>query len=390
MTATLLRNVAKVATGDVERPLIDGPVDIRIADGRIASIGAPHSGGGASGSAPAGAGADLVLDASGLTAMPGLWDAHYYPYFGDHSVQFDARGSLAETVRAGTTSVVSAGTIDFPGRPRDALGEREVAILAQRSWIYDRPLEIHVHSGTVVAAAGMNDRDVAALENAGVRRLVVRGPRASGDAPFSSDEARDLVKAARAHRMTVVALPGVGPLVAGARSVAEALAAIDADVVLAVNGGDVALPDAVTNEIITNGRACIGLALTGSLTVARRIVSALASRNEARRILLGTATPSPRAVLPSGMQRFVQLVAGATSALTPPVAVALATGNAARAYGLPGGRLAPGEPADLLLARAPRGGPSPDAFDAIVRGDWLEIDSVFIDGVAQAGARWTA
>jgi hypothetical protein len=373
LTETLLRNAASVATGDVRRPLLAGPVDIRIADGRIAAIGAAADGS-----------ADDVIDASGLVAMPGLWDAHFYPYFGDHSPQFDARGALAETVRAGTTTVVSAGTIDFPGRPRDAAGERELAILAQRSWLHDRPLEINVHAGTVVAAAGLVDRDFAVLERVGVRRFVVRS------ALPSASDARLLVAAARMHGMKVIALPDRStPLVQGSASVAEALAIIDADVVLAVNGGDVALPDAVLNDLLTKGSAALGIALIGSVTIARRVVAALMSRGEPERIVLGTGTPSPRAVTPSGMQRLVQLITGTTSAVTPGVAIAMATGNAARAYGLPGGRVEVGEPADLVLCRAALGSPSPDAFDAIVRGDWLEVDSVLIGGVPQAGIRWT-
>ena len=98
MTETLLHNAARVATGDVQRPLIEGPTDIRIADGVIASVG-PSAGGSM----------DVVIDASHLLVMPGLWDAHHHPYFGDHTPEFDARGYLAETVRAGTTTVVSAG-----------------------------------------------------------------------------------------------------------------------------------------------------------------------------------------------------------------------------------------------------------------------------------------
>jgi imidazolonepropionase-like amidohydrolase len=87
------------------------------------------------------------------------------------------------------------------------------------------------------------------------------------------------------------------------------------------------------------------------------------------------------------MQRLVQLFSEATSGMTPATAIALATGNAARAFGIPGGRLAVGAPADIVLCRAPLGSPSPDALDALVRGDWLEIDAVLIDGVLQAGTR---
>ena len=367
MTEILLRNAARVATGDVERPLIDGPTDIRVADGVIASVG-PSAGGTA----------DIVIDASHLLVMPGLWDAHHHPYFGDHTPQFDARGYLAETVRAGTTTIVSAGTIDFPGRPRDAAGERELAILAQRSWIHDRPLEINVLSNTVTAATGLEERDFAVLARAGIRRIVVRTPLPN------AAEARRQVGWARANGMRILAhADGPTPLVGDAGSVGEALAVIDPDIVLAVNGGDVALPDAVIDGLVGRSRSVLEVSLSGNLKVARRVVAALVAGGEPERVVLGTESPSARGVVAPGMQRLIQHVIGAAPSVSAALAIAFATGNTARAYVAPGGRVAVGEPADLVLCRAPLRSSFADALDAIEHGDWLDIDSVFIGGAPQ-------
>ncbi|OLC21181.1 MAG: hypothetical protein AUH33_02300 [Chloroflexi bacterium 13_1_40CM_68_21] len=375
MTDTLLRNVARVATGDVQRPLIDGPTDIRIVEGVIASVG------------PSAAdSADTVIDASHLLVMPGLWDAHHHPYFGDHTPQFDARGYLAETVRAGTTTIVSAGTIDFPGRPRDAAGERELAILAQRSWIHDRPLEINVLSNTVTATTGLEERDFAVLARAGIRRMVVQTPLPT------AAETRRQVAWARANGMRIMAhADGPTPLVRDAGSVGEALAVIDPDIVLAVNGGDVALPDAVIDELVRRSRSVLEVSLTGNLKVARRVVAALVAGGEPERVILGTDTPSARGVVAPGVQRLIQHMIGAAPSVSSAMAIAFATGNTARAYVAPGGRVAVGEPADVILCRAPPGSSFEDALDAFEHGDWLDIDSVFIAGAPQvAGQRLVA
>ena len=365
MTEVLVRNAAKVATGDSRRPLIDAPTDIRIVDGFIAAIGPAASGR-----------ADRVLDATGMLVTPGLWDAHHHPFFGDHTPQFDARGYLAETVRAGTTTVVSAGTIDFPGRPRDAAGERELAILAQRSWIHDRPLEINVLSDTAVAAAGLEESDFVTLGRVGVRRLVVSTPLPT------EAEARRIVGWARIHGLKVIAhADGPVPLVRGA-SVVEALGIIEPDIVLGVNGGDIALAADVIDQLVSGSRAVLEVSLTGNLQVARRLVASLVARAESERVILGTETPSARGVIPSGIQRMMQLVVGATPAVTPALTIALASGNTARAYGLTGGVVEIGMPADLLLCGARQGSA---ALDDLARGEWLDIRAVLIAGSVESG-----
>jgi enamidase len=80
---------------------------------------------------------------------------------------------------------------------------------------------------------------------------------------------------------------------------------------------------------------------------------------------------------------MLQHLVGAAPDVTPAVALALASGNTARAFAMRGGRVAAGEPADLILCRAPRGAPYRTALDALARGGWVEIDTLLIDGAIQ-------
>jgi enamidase len=72
--------------------------------------------------------------------------------------------------------------------------------------------------------------------------------------------------------------------------------------------------------------------------------------------------------------------------VSPAEAIAIATGNTARAHGLDVGVLAEGRPADLVIC-APVGGSSGKTVaDAIAHGDLPGISHVLIDGeMAVAG-----
>src|SRR2546425_615677 len=161
------------------------------------------------------------------------------------------------------------------GRPRAAAGERELATPAQLFWTHDRPLEINVLSNTVTATTGLEERDFAVLARAGIRRIVVQTPLPT------AAETRRQVAWARANGMRIMAhADGPTPLVRDAGSAGEALAVIDPDIVLAGNGGDVALPDAVIDELVRRSRSVLEVSLTGNLKVARRVVAALVDGGE--------------------------------------------------------------------------------------------------------------
>ena len=66
--------------------------------------------------------------------------------------------------------------------------------------------------------------------------------------------------------------------------------------------------------------------------------------------------------------------------LRPEEAIALATGNNARIFGVKTGTIDLGQPADFVVCDAPVGSIARDALRAIKRGDIPGISSVIIDG----------
>jgi enamidase len=360
--SVLIRNIGALASGDVRRPLLDAS-SIFIADGVIAEIGTDRP-------------AAQTIDAGGNLVAPGLWDAHHHPYFGDYTPRQDATGYLERTIKAGTTSVVSAGTVHLPGRPRDAQGTKQLAILAARSWIYDRPYGMKVHAGTVIAEPGLKEADFADMARVDVRRLKFLTPIPT------IREAEQYAAWARANGMVVMAHSGGRKLIDEADSIGHALRVIKPDVAAHVNGGPTPPADEDIQWLFANTRCAMDLVLIGNLQVARRVIETAVERDELERIVIGTDTPSAAGVMPSGVQRMVQLITTVAN-VKPEQALAFASGNTARVFGLSGGRVEVGQPADLLIGGAGDQSPYADGLDALARGGWLAVSTVLVDGQIQ-------
>jgi enamidase len=104
------------------------------------------------------------------------------------------------------------------------------------------------------------------------------------------------------------------------------------------------------------------------------------------RLTLGTDTPGGTGVIPRGMLRNINYLSSVCE-LTPGEAVAVATGNTAKAHGLDVGFLRVGDPADLLICGPVEGSAGSTLSDAIAHGDLPGISYAFIDGKAVVSGR---
>jgi enamidase len=77
-------------------------------------------------------GADIVIDAGGMTAIPGLIDSHVHVTFGDYTPRQRTVGYLESYLHGGTTTSISASEVHVPGRPRHPAGVKALALAAQR------------------------------------------------------------------------------------------------------------------------------------------------------------------------------------------------------------------------------------------------------------------
>jgi len=113
--------------------------------------------------------------------------------------------------------------------------------------------------------------------------------------------------------------------------------------------------------------------------VARR----LSEKDQLHRIVIGNDAPSGTGVIPLGILRTITQLAS-MSGIPAAQAIAMATGNTARVYGLNTGVIAPGKEADLVILDKPMGSVGDNALSAIEAGDLPGIAMVLIDGQIKA------
>src|SRR5215213_817130 len=153
---TLITGLGDVVSGDIAAPRLDAD-SILIEDGRFAAIGRGLD-----------ADADVVIDANGATAFPGLIDSHVHPVFGDWTPRQRTVDFIESGLHGGVTTMISAGEVHLPGRPKDIVGLKALAIVAAKAYGNLRPAGVKVHAGAPILEVGLEEQDFVELANAGV------------------------------------------------------------------------------------------------------------------------------------------------------------------------------------------------------------------------------
>src|SRR3982075_2695988 len=159
-TKLVIRNIGLMLSGAMEKPILDADT-IVAENGRITAIGRAKD--------VDGAGATTIVDANGTTVAPGLIDSHVHPVAGDWTPRQNQIGWIESSLHGGVTTMISAGEVHTPGRPRDVVGLKAMAIYAQRSFSAFRPNGVKVHAGAPVIEPGLEEHDFKELADAGIR-----------------------------------------------------------------------------------------------------------------------------------------------------------------------------------------------------------------------------
>jgi enamidase len=365
--STVIRNIGQIVSGDIAAPLIDADT-IVCAGGTIASVGR---------AAAVGDDADsTIIDARGSTVIPGLIDSHVHPVFGDFTPRQRTVDFLDSELNGGVTTMISAGEVHLPGRPKDIVGLKALAIVAARAYANFRPSGAKVHAGAPILELGLTEADFAEMARAGVKLV---GEIGLGSVKTGRDAA-PMVKWAKQHGMTVTIHTG-GPSIAGSSPInAETVLEADPHVVGHINGGTTSMSRREIEMLVNGTRMALEIVHCGN---PRTALETLRLAGEARawdRVILGNDAPSGTGVVPLGILRTLALLA-AVGECPPETAVAMATGNTARVYGLDVGVIAPGRAADLVICDAPIGSVAKTALEALRAGDLPGISMILIDGV---------
>ncbi len=365
----VIRNIGLLLSGAIENPIIDA--DTIIADnGRITAVGRAKD--------LDSEGATTIIDANGTTLTPGLIDSHVHPVAGDWTPRQNQAGWIDSFLNGGVTTMISAGEVHMPGRPRDVVGVKAMAIFAQRAFDNFRPGGVKVMAGAPVIEPGMVEEDFKDMAAAGVRWLGEVGLGGVKDGPT----ARKMVAWARRYGMNSTIHTG-GPSIPGSGLIdSQVVLEADTDIVGHINGGHTALPDGEIRCICEGCKRGLELVHNGNERAALYTMRIAREMDELNRVILGTDAPAGSGVQPLGILRMVSLLSSLGD-VPAEVAFCFATGNTARMRTLDCGLIEVGRSADFVIMDRAQHSAGKDILHSVQLGDLPGIGMTIIDGIVR-------
>jgi enamidase len=363
---TAIVNLGQIVTGDWKAPLTGG--DTILTDGeRIVAVGTA--------AAQAVEGADVVIDAGGMTAIPGLIDSHVHITFGDYTPRQNTVGYLESYVHGGVTTAISASEVHVPGRPRDVEGVKALAVAAQRCFAEYRPGGMRVIAGSVILEPGLKASDFEELARKGVKLA-----KAGFGAVKTAYDYVPMVADAKAAGLITTCHTGGSSIPGSGAITGDHLLKMHPHVSFHINGGPTAMPDKDFERVILESKMALQVCTAGNLRTTLLCAKLADHHGAFDRFIIATDTPTGSGIMPLGMLYTIAHCASLTD-MPAERFVCAATGSNARVYGLDSGFLAAGKAADIVLIDAPDGGTQTTALAAIKNGDIAAIGMVMTAGV---------
>ena len=372
----VIKNIGMILSGKIEEPIFDGDCLVCI-DGKIDAWGAAKD-------LDTDA-ATTVVDAMGVTLCPGLIDSHVHPVVGDYTPRQQQLHWIDSTLHGGVTTLISAGEVHMPGRPKDIVGLKAMAIASQRWYENFRPSGVKVHAGAPVIEKGMVEQDFKDLADAGVKLLGEVGLGTVKD----GKTAQEMVGWARKYGMQSTIHTG-GPSIPGSGLIdADMVIETGTDVIGHINGGHSALPDdqiiclcescSAAFEIVHNGNERAGVL---ALNTAREL-------GKLDQVILGTDGPAGSGVQPLGILRMIAMLSSFGN-VPAEIAFCFGTGNTARQRDLDTGMIEKGLAADFVLMDQAQHAPGKSLLESVRQGNLPGVGMTIIDGkVTSARSRNT-
>jgi len=370
MSKVLLKNIGTLLSGDINNPVLDG--DAIIVEGStIALIGKE----GELKTEDIG----TVIDINGATVAPGLIDSHCHVCVGDYTPRQFASNFIEGELHGGVTTVISAGEVHYPGRPKDAAGTKALAILTAKAYASLRPGGVKVIGGGLILEKGLTESDFEEMAKEGVTHV---GEIGLGSIKQPEDAA-PMVKLAKKYGMTVMMHTG-GTSIPGSSTVtAEMVKNTGPDIVSHLNGGPTSIPLPEVKILIKETDFFLEIVQCGNPLIAVEAIKMIKENGALNRVIVGNDMPSGTGVISLGILRTLNLISS-LGGISGAEAVAIATGNTARCYKLKRGLIKEGYEADLIMMDTPMGSVAKDSVGAIECGDIPGIGLVMIDGVIKA------
>jgi enamidase len=363
----VIRNIGLLLSGDLQCPILDADTVVAIGD-RIAAVGREADMDAWS--------ATVTIDAKGTALAPGLIDSHVHPVCGDWTPRQNQLGWIDSYLHGGVTTMISAGEVHTPGRPKDIVGLKAMAIFAQRAFQSFRPGGVKIFAGAPVIEHGMVESDFKELAAAGVKFLGEVGLGSVKD----GRTARQMVLWARQHGIQSTIHTG-GPSIPGSSLIdKDMVLETDADVIGHVNGGHTALPDDQIIALCEKSTRALEIVHNGNERAGLLVLRTAKELRQLDRVILGTDSPAGSGVQPLGIFRMIAMLAS-LGEIPAEVAICFATGNTRKMRNLDCGLIAPGREASFVLMDKAQHSAGKDLLDSLQKGDLPGIGMVITDGV---------
>ena len=365
----VIRNVGLMLSGDIAQPILEADTVVAV-DGVITAVGRHKD---CDVSQP-----DTLIDAKGTCLCPGLIDSHVHPVFGDWTPRQNQIGWIDSTLNGGVTTMISAGEVHLPGRPKDIVGLKALAITAQRAFQNFRPGGVKVLAGAPVLEKGMVESDFRELAQAGVGLL---GEVGLGSVK-GGEEAQRMVAWARKYGIQSTIHTG-GPSIPGSGLIdKDVVLEADADIIGHINGGHTALPEADVCELCERSVRAIEIVHNGNEKIGIAAAQAARDGKCLHRVILGTDGPAGSGVQPLGILRMVALLSS-LGGIPAEQVFCFATGNTARIRKLDCGLIETGKAADFVFMDRAQNTAGRTLLESIGLGDIAGVGMVVIDGVVR-------
>jgi enamidase len=374
MATILIKNIGTLVTGKLESPIRQAD-SIFIKDGIVQAIG--------NGLNPA---ADQVIDANGITAIPGLIDSHSHPSIGEYTPAQNSLSWITNYMHGGVTALISAGELHLPGLPLppDARTALSIAIVTKKCYDNLRPSGVKVHAGTLLLVPGLSEKDFDEIHSLGIKLVKFIFYNYS---LLPNGEAGRYVQWARARGIKVKIHSG-GVSRSGVSQVAgwEIITKLRPDIIGHITGGPIPMPEEEMIRIANETDCFMEICTSGNYRLALSLARAVKANGNYHRVLIGTDTPGGTGVVPRGILREIAFISS-VGEIPPEKSICMATGNVGRAHDLNLGILEEGRPADLVLLHKITGSVAKDALDSFAKGDLPGISYVIIDGETRVAGR---
>lgn len=365
----VIRNIGLLLSGDLQKPILDADAIVAI-DGRISAVGRARD--------LDLSGAGTVIDAKETAVAPGLIDSHVHPVAGDWTPRQSQINWIDSYLHGGVTTMISAGEVHMPGRPKDIVGVKAMAIFAQRAFANFRPSGVKVHGGAPVIETGMSEEDFKELGAAGVKYLGEVGLGGVKDGPT----AKKMVAWARKYGIQSTIHTG-GPSIPGSGLIdKDVVLEADTDVVGHINGGHTALPDDQIRCICEGCQRGLELVHNGNERSALFTLRTAKEMGQLERVILGTDAPAGSGVQPLGILRMISMLSSLGD-IPAEIAICFATGNTARMRSLDCGLIEKGRAADFVFLDKAQHSPGKTMLDSIRLGDLPGVGMTVIDGIVR-------